>query len=386
MADFLTCADVDLKNKRVLIREDFNVPVKNGEVLNDLRIQAAIPGIQQALNANAQVILMSHLGRPEPGVWQAEYSLQQIIPSLQKLLRQEVTFIKEWPPKDLGKNKVILLENVRFLPGEIENDATLAKQMAALCDVFVMDAFGSAHRAHASTVGVINYAPCAVAGPLLTQEVTALDAIMHNAKRPLIAIIGGAKVSSKLAVLQALQSKVDILIVGGGMANTLLAAQGYNVGDSLYEPEMLQTARDLLETAQQNNCKVILPIDVMTQGGVVKQLTAVHATDKILDIGRQTMQLYAEYIATAATILWNGPVGMFEDPEFAHGTQYIARAIAQSKAFSVAGGGETLTAIDQVDLSEQFSYISTGGGAFLEYIEGNGLPATTALINKRNKC
>lgn len=382
----MTCADINMHNKRVLIREDFNVPINNGQVVNDLRIRAAIPGIKQALDVNAQVILMSHLGRPEAGVWQAEYSLQQIVPVLQDLLVQEVKFIKDWPVAIPREDKIVLLENVRFLPGETENDPILAQQMASLCDVFIMDAFGSAHRAHASTVGVIEYAQCALAGPLLEQEVTALDNCLYNAKKPIVAIVGGAKISSKLAVLQALVKKVDILIVGGGMANTLLAYRGYSVGKSLYEPSMLVDAEDLLLAAQQSKCKIILPIDIVTQHGVVKHVDAVAADDQILDIGPESTKIFAEYIAQAASILWNGPMGKFEDAKFAKGTQGIANAIAQANAFSVAGGGETLAAIDQMYLNSKFSFISTGGGAFLEYMEGKGLPAITALMNKRNKC
>ncbi len=384
MAQFLTINDVNINKKRVLIREDFNVPIADGVVQNDLRIRAALPGIQQALRANAQVILMSHLGRPEPGHWQAEFSLQPIAACLSEMLNENVKFIKQWPVDNLNvHDKIVLLENVRFLPGETENSPDLAKQMAALCDVFVMDAFGSAHRAHASTVGVAEFSAQAVAGPLLTAEVEALDRIMQNAKHPVVAIIGGAKVSTKFEVLQALLTKVDTLIVGGGMANTLLAAQGNAIGASLWEPDLLDAAKKLLSSAQEHNCKIVLPTDVVTQDAVVKNLQALQATDQILDIGPATVQQYAQYIASAATILWNGPMGVFENPKFANGTMQIADAIARSQAFSVAGGGDTLAAIENAHLTAEFSYISTGGGAFLEYIEGKRLPAIEALITKR---
>lgn len=384
MLEFLTMQDVDLAHKRVLMREDFNVPINQGIIQSDLRIRAALPGIRQALAANAQVILMSHLGRPEAGHWQAEFSLQPVADCLQELLQQPVTFIQDWQHVQIpAADKLILLENVRFLPGEIENSSVLAQQMAALCDVFVMDAFGSAHRAHASTVGVAEFARIAVAGPLLTAEVKALDQVMQNPKHPVVAIIGGAKVSTKLAILQSLLSIVDVLIIGGGMANTLLAALGYSIGASLCEVDLIPEAQQLLELAPQKHCQIVLPTDCITQNGELKELAAIQASDQIMDIGNATMQQYAQQIAQAATILWNGPLGVFEDPRFAKGTEFIAKAIANSKAYSVVGGGDTLTAIDQLHLTDQFSYISTGGGAFLEYIEGKPLPAIMALLNKR---
>ncbi len=382
---FLTLSDIDMTNKHVLIREDFNVPISEGKVLNTLRIQAAIPGIRQALKSAAQVILMSHLGRPDGLSWQAEYSLEPIVPYLEQYLGEKVAFIKDWPPQMPKEPRVILLENVRFLPGETENSASLSKQMASLADVFVLDAFGSAHRAHASTVGVTQYIPTAVAGPLVTSEVAALNSIMQEPKRPVVAIIGGAKVSSKLQVLLSLCKIVDVLIVGGGMANTLLAAQELQIGDSLYEEDMLINARELLNLAKDNNCQVILPVDAIVQDGSSKSLTSIQPTDQILDIGPESIALFTSYIQSAATILWNGPVGKFEDPRFANGSSQIAQAIANSNAFSVAGGGETLMVIDNLHLNDKFSYISTGGGAFLEYIEGNGLPAIRALTTKNIK-
>ncbi len=382
--NFLTMQDVELHDKRILIREDFNVPIADGVIQSDLRIRAALPGIKSALAANCQVLLMSHLGRPDAGAWRAEFSLQPVATYLQNLLGQPVKFIRDWFEVQIDPtDKIVLFENVRFLQGETTNDPQLAKRMASLCDIFVLDAFGSAHRAHSSTVGVAEFAPQAVAGPLVVAEVQALDKIMRNPQRPLVAIIGGAKVSSKLAVLQVLINKVDILIIGGGMANTMLAAQGYNVGDSLYEPALLNVARELLVKANQEQCQILLPTDVVTQDGTSKDISAIDDHDKILDIGTKTIANYTNMILAAATVLWNGPLGVFEEPMFANGTAKIAQAVARSRAFSVAGGGDTLAAIDKFKLVEQISYISTGGGAFLEYIESANLPAIMALINKQ---
>lgn len=383
---FLTMQDVTITNKRLLMREDFNVPVQNGKVQSDLRIHAAVPGIKQALAAHAQVILMSHLGRPEAGHWEQEFSLEPVAHCLEKLLQTPVTFIKDWQHGSLpAQAPLILLENVRFLVGETENSPTLSKAMAELCDVFVMDAFGSAHRAHASTVGVAEYAAAAVAGPLLVAEVTALNQIMEKPRHPVVSIIGGAKISTKLAVLESMLQIVDVLLIGGGMANTLLAAQGINVGASLCERELIPAARELLTMAQEQNCQILLPTDVLVQDGIAKPLDKLQATDQILDIGSATVQAFAQQINAAATVLWNGPLGKFEDPKFANGTHAVAEAITKSTAFSVIGGGETLTAIEQWKLQDKFSYISTGGGAFLEYIEGKTLPAISALINKRKQ-
>lgn len=368
---FLTLNDIPLAGQRILFREDFNVPIQSGVVQSDLRIRAALPGIQQALQANASVMLMSHLGRPAAGTWQEQFSLQPVVNVLEKLLDIRIQFIKDWFNTEIKpESKLIVFENVRFLSGETENDPDLAKKMANLCDIFVMDAFGSAHRAHASTVGVAEFAPIAVAGPLLAAEVAALDKLMLNPQSPVVAVIGGAKVSTKLSVLQSLTTVADKLILGGGMANTLLAAQGYPIGNSLYEPDLIPNAKRLMELAIQNKCQILLPIDVVTHAG------------QILDLGSKTIQLYSEAIATAATILWNGPMGVFENPEYANGTNQIARAIANSTAYSVAGGGDTLAAIDKLCLTEKISYISTGGGAFLEYIEGQQLPAIQALCDR----
>lgn len=383
--NLLTLADVELKNKRVLIREDFNVPIENGRVQNDLRIRAALPGIKLALAGNASVQLLSHLGRPEAGKWDPQYSLQPIAEKLQQLLDMPVTFVAKGLESTPTPGSVTLYENVRFLPGEIEDSAVLAQDFARLCDIFVMDAFGSAHRAHASTVGVIEFAPIAVAGPLLIQEVNALDRIMLQPQHPVIAIIGGAKISSKLAALFSLVEKVDTLIIGGGMANTFLAAQGYQVGSSLYEPDLMPQALLLLEKAQQQKCAIILPQDVIVEDGMQKDIRDVGDSDRILDIGTRSILQAVSLIKDAKTILWNGPVGIFQDPKFANGTRDIALAIAASGAFSVAGGGETLAAIEKFNVSDSISYLSTGGGAFLEYLEGKSLPAITALINKNRE-
>lgn len=372
---------MSLSGKRVLVREDFNVPIVNGSIQSDLRIRAAIPGLKKILAESKQVILMSHLGRPTAGIEREEYSLQPVAIRLAELLQHEVSFSRDWRPD--ANDKLVLLENVRFKVGEVENSPALAQQMAQLCDVFVMDAFGSVHRAHASTVGVAEYAPLAIAGPLLAAEVAAIDKIMLTPQRPLVAIIGGAKVSTKLAILQSLLTIVDVLLIGGGMANTLLAAQGYNVGASLYEPELRQTATEFLDKAQTTKTKVLLPVDVITQDGLNKDLQAIGTRDKILDIGKKTIELYTDNIAKAVTILWNGPLGVFEEPKFANGTIAVAQDIAQSRAFSVIGGGDTLVIIDKLQIADKISYISTGGGAFLEYLEGQSLPGIKVLAKQR---
>lgn len=369
--NFLTLNDVPLTGKRILFREDFNVPIQEGIVQSDLRIRAALPGIRQALQANASVMLMSHLGRPDPGKWQEQFSLRPVVKVLENLLDIPIQFVSDWFAFDINRaSKLIVFENIRFLVGETENDPALAKKMAQLCDIFVMDAFGSAHRAHASTVGVAEFAPISVAGTLLAAEVAALNKIMLNPKSPVVAVIGGAKVSTKLSVLQSLTKIADVLIVGGGMANTLLASQGYPIGASLYEPNLIPNAIKLMQLATQNNCQILLPLDVVSH------------EDQIFDIGAKTIQVFSETISKAATILWNGPMGVFEKPEFANGTKQIAIAIANSAAYSVAGGGDTLAAIDKLGLTEKISYISTGGGAFLEYIEGQQLPAIQALCSR----
>lgn len=373
-AEFLTLNNLEpayIHNKRVLFREDFNVPICNGVITSDLRIRAALPGIKQALQANAIVMLMSHLGRPTAGVWQEQFSLYPVVKVLEQLLNMPIQFITDWFTTAIApKAKLIVFENVRFLIGETDNNQNLAHNMAELCDIFVMDAFGSAHRAHASTVGVATLAPMAVAGPLLASEIAALNKIMLNPSKPVVAVIGGAKVSTKLVALQTLTKICDVLIIGGGMANTLLAAQGYPIGASLYEPDLIPEAEKLIALAIERNCKISLPVDMVWHD------------DKIFDIGPKTVKIFSEIISQATTILWNGPMGVFENPKFAYGTEQIAHAIAYSNAYSVAGGGDTLAAIDKLGLSAKISYISTGGGAFLEYIEGQQLPAIKALCDR----
>lgn len=377
-----TMQDIPLHQKRVMIREDFNVPVENGVVTSDIRIQAALPTIQLALKQQAAVILLSHLGRPTEGQYEAQYSLAPVAQRLSELLGQPVRLEKTWLDGiNIQPGEVVLCENVRFNPGENADDATLAKKMAALCDVFVMDAFATAHRAQASTHGVAKFAPIACAGPLLAAEIAALQKVMAHPARPLLAIVGGSKVSTKLDVLNSLKNIADKIIVGGGIANTFLAAAGFPVGKSLYEADLVDTAKTLLTTTD-----IPLPIDVVTAKtfaadakAEIKAVNAVADDDMILDIGPQTSRLYADIIANSKTILWNGPVGVFEFPAFAAGTQAVAQAIAESDAFSVAGGGDTLAAIEKFNLESKISYISTGGGAFLEYVEGKTLPAVKAL-------
>ena len=379
--------DLDLAGKRVLIREDLNVPLQDGVVSSDARIRAALPTIRQAVAAGAKVLLMSHLGRPEEGVFAEEFSLAPVATHLAQLLGQPVTLLAEWREGvDLAEGEVALLENVRFNPGEKKDDEALARAYAALCDIFVMDAFGTAHRAQASTHGVARFAPIACAGPLLAAELTALDKALANPARPLVAIVGGSKVSTKLTVLENLADKVDQLVVGGGIANTFLAASGKPVGKSLCEHDLIPAARALMAKTS-----VPVPIDVVTgkefsatAAAETKSADAVAEDDMILDIGPQAAAAIAEVLATAGTILWNGPVGVFEYDQFGAGTEALARAIADSPAFSLAGGGDTLAAIDKYGIADKVSYISTGGGAFLEYVEGKTLPAV-AILQQRGE-
>lgn len=377
----LTMESLSLTNQRVLIREDLNVPIKDGVVANDARLRAAVPTIQKALEKGAGVILMSHLGRPTEGVYDPAFSMAPVADALKNLLGRPVTLMSDWPEHSPVAGDVWLLENVRFNEGEKGDDEALARRYASLCDVFVMDAFGTAHRAQASTHGVIQQASVSCAGPLLQAELEALEAALAEPKKPLVAMVGGSKVSTKLAVLERLAELCDQLLVGGGIANTFLAAAGYPVGKSLYEADLVPMARTLMSKTQ-----IPLPLDV-----VVAQSFSEHATattklvadvgddDMILDIGPMSQQRLADVISEAGTLLWNGPVGVFEFPAFAAGTAALARAVADSEAFSVAGGGDTLAAIDQFDIADQVSYISTGGGAFLEYVEGKELPAVRAL-------
>ena len=379
-------ADVSLSGKRVLIREDLNVPVADGVVTSDTRIQAALPTIRAALDANAAVMVMSHLGRPSEGQPDNEFSLRPVADHLSKLLGIDVPLVHEWiDGVDVEPGNVVLLENVRFLAGEKACDDALARKMAALCDIYVMDAFGTAHRAQASTYGVAEHAPVACAGPLLARELEALGKALTNPARPFVAIVGGSKVSTKLTVLSALAGLVDSLIVGGGIANTFIAAAGHSVGRSLHEPEMLETARELA-VAGVGRAAIPVPTDVVVANEfsadatpVTKSVDAVADDELILDIGPETAQRFVEIIDAAGTIIWNGPVGVFEFDAFGGGTKVLAEAIADGDAFSVAGGGDTLAAISKYGVADRISYISTGGGAFLEFVEGKTLPAVEIL-------
>ena len=380
-------ADQALAGKRVMIREDLNVPVEGGVVTSDARIRAALPTIRAAVEQGARVILLSHLGRPKEGEFSAENSLAPVATRLGELLGQPVRLQRDWlDGVECAPGEVVLCENVRFNKGEKKDDETLARRMATLCDVFVMDAFGTAHRAEASTHGVARFAPIACAGPLLVGELEALERALARPARPLVAIVAGSKVSTKLTVLESLLAKVDKLIVGGGIANTFLAATGVSVGKSLHEPDMLDTARTLLAQAKARGADIPLPSDVVvarefapTAIATVKPIAAVGADELILDIGPQTAGVLAQLLQSAGTILWNGPVGVFEFDQFGGGTRAIAEAIARSPAFSLAGGGDTLAAIEKYGVEQGISYISTGGGAFLEFVEGKTLPAVAAL-------
>ena len=380
-------SDFDLKGKQVLIREDFNVPLKNGEITSDLRIRAALPTIKQALKAGAKVMLMSHLGRPTEGVYDEAFSLAPIARQLSKLLKIDVPLIHHWVDGvDMKDASVVLLENVRFNHGETDNNVELSKRMASLCDVFVMDAFATSHRAEASTYGVIKYAKQACAGPLLISELEALGKIMEKPAQPVVAIVGGSKVSTKLALLDSLVKKVDYLIIGGGIANTFLAAEGYTVGKSLYEPDLIDEAERLTLEAKERGAEIPIPIDVVVAErfaenteSYVRLVSQIDDNEKVFDIGPDTIKNFTAIIKKAKTILWNGPIGAFEIEEFASGTQAIAKAIAESKAFKVAGGGDTLAAIEKYDIASKIDYISTGGGAFLTLLEGKKLPVVEAL-------
>ncbi|MDX1516222.1 MAG: phosphoglycerate kinase [Woeseiaceae bacterium] len=382
----LRMSDIELSGKRVLIREDLNVPVADGAVTSDARIRAALPTIEAALAANAAVMLVSHLGRPTEGQPDEQYSLLPVATHLGELLGRDVPLVRDWiDGVDVEPGDVVLLENVRFLAGEKACDAALSKKMAALCDVFVMDAFGTAHRAQASTYGVAEHAAIACAGPLLAAELDALGKALGDPARPLVAIVGGSKVSTKLTVLDALAGMVDTLIVGGGIANTFIAADGHDVGKSLYEADLLDTAR-ALKGGGAGRAAIPVPLDVVvgdefsaSAKATVKGVDEVSPGEMILDIGPQSARQFAEMLAGAGTIIWNGPVGVFEFDQFGAGTETLANAIADSDAFSVAGGGDTLAAIDKYGVADRISYISTGGGAFLEFVEGKTLPAVRIL-------
>jgi len=388
----LRMTDLDLAGQRVLIRQDLNVPVEHadgqpGRVTSDQRITASLPTLRHALDAGAAVMVMSHLGRPKEGVWSQADSLAPVAARLSELLGREVPLVREYlGGVDIAPGQLVLLENCRMNVGEAKDDESLSKRYAALCDVFVMDAFGTAHRAQASTHGVIRQAKQAAGGPLLMAELDALAKALDKPARPLLAIVAGSKVSTKLELLSSLVGKVDQLIVGGGIANTFIAAMGHGVGKSLYEADLLDTARKIMADAKARGADIPVPTDVVvaaefsaTAPASVRPVDAVGSDDMILDIGPETARRYAEMIADAGTVVWNGPVGVFEFDAFGKGTETLARAIAASNAFSIAGGGDTLAAVDKYGIADEVSYISTGGGAFLEFLEGKTLPAVAAL-------
>ncbi|MFT4257158.1 MAG: phosphoglycerate kinase [Pseudoxanthomonas sp.] len=379
--------DLDLSGKRVLIRQDLNVPIDNGQITSGQRIIASVPTIRLALEKGAAVLVTSHLGRPKEGVWSEEDSLAPVAKRLSDLLGVEVPLVRDWVDGvEVQPGEVKLLENCRMNVGEGKDDEALSRKYAALCDVFVMDAFGTAHRAQASTHGVIKFAPVAAGGPLLMAELDALAKALQQPAHPLLAIVAGSKVSTKLELLSNLVNKVDRLIVGGGIANTFIAAAGHAVGKSLCEPDLIDTAKKIVTDAKARGAEIPLPVDVVVAKqflpdaeATVKAVDAVAEDDLILDIGPQTAQQYAALIANAGTVVWNGPVGVFEFEAFGKGTETLAHAIAQSPAFSIAGGGDTLAAVDKYGIEKEVSYISTGGGAFLEFLEGKTLPAVAAL-------
>lgn len=380
-------SDLSLNGKRVLIREDLNVPVKDGKVTSDARLKAALPSIKLALEAGAKVMVMSHLGRPTEGEFNAEFSMQPVVDYLAAALNFPVRLATNYLDGiEVSEGELVIFENVRFNVGEGKNDDALSQKLAALCDVYVMDAFGTAHRAQASTHGVAKYAPVACAGPLLAAELEALGKALDNPARPLVAIVGGSKVSTKLTVLDSLSKVVDQLVVGGGIANTFIAAQGNNVGKSLYEADLMDEANRLIADAKANNGDIPIPTDVVvgkafseTAEATLKAVNDVADDDMIFDIGPDSAKALAEVLKSAGTIVWNGPVGVFEFDQFGEGTKAIAQAIAESSAFSIAGGGDTLAAVDKYQIADKISYISTGGGAFLEFLEGKKLPAVEIL-------
>ena len=379
--------DFNLSGKRVLIREDLNVPLKNGKITDDTRIMAALPTIQQAIEENACVMIVSHLGRPKEGQFDEAFSLAPVAERLSELLGQEVTLVQNWLNGiEVEPGQVVLCENIRFAIGEKSNDDSLARKMAGLCDIFVNDAFATAHRAQASTYGIANYAPKVCAGPLLKTELDALGQALEKPASPMVAIVGGAKVSTKLEVLETLVDKVDQLIVGGGIANTFIKAAGFEVGNSLYEEDLVEIAIALIEKAKERGAEIPIPVDVVcakefseNAEATIKPVSEVATDDMILDLGPETVAALDEQLSSAGTIVWNGPLGVFEFDQFANGTAELAKAIAGSSAYSIAGGGDTLAAISKFGISDQVSYISTGGGAFLELLEGKELPAVAIL-------
>tara|TARA_B100000029_G_scaffold490981_1_gene550621 strand:+ start:140 stop:1330 length:1191 start_codon:yes stop_codon:yes gene_type:complete len=382
--------DLDLADRIVLIRSDLNVPLENGKVTSDQRIIASMETIRMAISSGAGVILLSHLGRPQAGLLDERFSLAPIADRLSKLLSRDIRFERNWLDGiEISAGEVVLCENVRFNIGELENNINLSKKMATLADIFVMDAFGTAHRAHASTEGMFRYAPVVCAGPLLVKELDALHRSFQAPARPLIAIVGGSKVSTKLMALDFLTGIVDHLIIGGGIANTFIAASGYSIGKSMHEGDLIPEARRLLKDAKKNNKNIPLPIDVVVAKSctaeastMVKSLETVEDDELILDIGPRTVASYSELILEAGTIVWNGPIGVFEIPAFSVGTQALASAVGSSRAFSIVGGGDTLAAVEMFDLAQKMSYLSTGGGAFLEFMEGRNLPAVTVLEDR----
>ena len=385
MEKILQMTDLELQNKRVLIREDLNVPIKNGIITSDARILAAIPTIEYALKAGARVILMSHLGRPIEGNFNEQYSIKPIARYIQELLKVSITVTSDREEKIFNcDSDIIFLENVRFNEGEKTNSQSLSKSYASLCDIFVMDAFGAAHRSQASTYGVAKYAPISCAGPLLVRELNVLDKILKQPARPMVAIVGGSKVSSKLAVLKKLADKVDQLIVGGGIANTFLAAKGLPIGSSLFEHNLIAEAKEIMLKTE-----ILLPTDVIVGKefcestiATVKSVNEISSKDMIFDFGPISAKKLANILVSSGTILWNGPIGVFEFDQFQGGTKTIAEAIAHSNSYTVAGGGDTLAAIDKFGITDKISYISTGGGAFLEYVEGKTLPAVEILQSR----
>ena len=379
--------DLALNNQRVLIREDLNVPVKEGKITSDARLRAALPTLRLALDAGAKVMVMSHLGRPTEGEYNADFSLQPVADYLSAALNVPVRLVTDYlDGVEVNIGELVIFENIRFNVGEQSNDDALSKKLASLCDIFVMDAFGTAHRAQASTHGVAKYAATACAGPLLAGELTALSQALDNPARPLVAIVGGSKVSTKLTVLDSLAGIVDQLVVGGGIANTFIASQGHNVGKSLFEADLVDEAKRLTKQASDNKGSIPVPTDVVvgqefseTAVATLKNVSDVADGDMIFDIGPESAKALADIIANAGTVVWNGPVGVFEFDQFGQGTEVIAHAIANSKAFSIAGGGDTLAAVDKYGIADKISYISTGGGAFLEFLEGKKLPAVEIL-------
>ena len=384
----INLSDLDLSSKRVLIRQDLNVPIKDGVVTSDKRIKASLPTIEMTLKQGAKVMLMSHRGRPTEGEGSDEFTLQPVADRLSELLDTTVRLEKEWLDGILmSDSEVVLCENVRFNIGEMVNDDALSKRMAAMCDIFAMDAFGTAHRAQASTHGVAKYAPIACAGPLLSGELEALGKALDNPARPMVAIVGGSKVSTKLTVLESLSKIVDQLVVGGGIANTFIAAQGYNIGESLHEEDLIPMAKKLME-----DCEIPVPNDVVCGKKFSKIATAttknsseVDDDDMIFDVGPESANQLAKIMKNAGTIVWNGPVGVFEFDQFSNGTQTLGMAIAESDAFSIVGGGDTLAAVDKYNIADKISYISTGGGAFLEFLEGKKLPAVEILEQRASR-